>query len=168
MATDRRAITSYLPDDLESKLIKYCSEYSITRKDKDGNVVPSMGTGIVEILKLFFSQDELPSPLPSKVSGGNIALAVLEANLKKYIDSKLPEYETSEIPSQITEYIDSQIASAVPKYINSKLPEYLSDKLPSDIPENITPRLDTLNRELAALSEEIASVKKPKPSYLIR
>ena len=114
MATDRRAITSYLPDDLESKLIKYCSDYSITRKDKDGNVVPSMGTGIVEILKLFFNQDELPSPIPSKVSLGALELSALKDNLLKYIDSKLSEYATSEIPSQVTEYIDSQIASAVP------------------------------------------------------
>ena len=117
-----------------------------------------MGTGIVEILKLFFNQDALPSPLPSKVSLGALELSALKDNLLKYIDSKLSEYATSEIPSQVTEYIDSQIASAVPKYINSKLPEYLSDKLPSDIPENITPRLDTLNRELTALSEEVAKL----------
>ena len=51
MATDNKGVMVYLPPDLEAVLEKYCIENKITRKTKDGGVVPSMGTGIVQYLK---------------------------------------------------------------------------------------------------------------------
>ena len=41
----------YLPLEVETKMIEYCTEYNITRKDKQGNTVTSLGSGIVAYLK---------------------------------------------------------------------------------------------------------------------
>ena len=68
MATENKAVTCYLPSELEESLTRYCTEYEITRKDKSGKIKPSLGTGIVEILKVFFSGETVPSPLPSGLS----------------------------------------------------------------------------------------------------
>lgn len=68
MATENKAVTCYLPSEIEESLTRYCTEYEITRKDKSGEIKPSLGTGIVEILKVFFSGETVPSPLPSGLS----------------------------------------------------------------------------------------------------
>ena len=51
MATDNRGVMVYLPSEVETKIIEYCTEYNITRKDKQGNIVTSLGSGIVAYLK---------------------------------------------------------------------------------------------------------------------
>ena len=51
MATDNKGVMVYLPPELEEVLEKYCTENKITRKNKDGEPVASMGTGIVHYLK---------------------------------------------------------------------------------------------------------------------
>jgi hypothetical protein len=54
MTTNNKAVTSYLPDDVHHALIEYCTSKGLTRKDKDGNNSPSLGTAIVEVLKDYF------------------------------------------------------------------------------------------------------------------
>lgn len=51
MATDNRGVMVYLPSEIEMKMTEYCTEYNITRKDKQGNIVTSLGSGIVAYLK---------------------------------------------------------------------------------------------------------------------
>jgi hypothetical protein len=63
MATDNRGVMVYLPSELEAKIAEYCTEYNITRKDKQGNTVTSLGSGIVAYLK-----SQLLSDLPRTVS----------------------------------------------------------------------------------------------------
>ncbi len=63
MATKHRAASVYIPPDIEERLTKYCFEHEITRTDKSGAVKPSISTGIIEILKIFFSNNNPPSPL---------------------------------------------------------------------------------------------------------
>ncbi|MDJ0717587.1 MAG: hypothetical protein QNJ54_25755, partial [Prochloraceae cyanobacterium] len=63
MATKNRAASVYIPADIEERLTKYCFEHQITRKDKSGAVKPSISTGIIEILKVFLSSNNPPSPL---------------------------------------------------------------------------------------------------------
>ncbi len=67
MATDNKAVTAYLPNDIEESLTRYCTDNGITRKDKSGESKPSLGTGIVEILKIFFSGESVTSQLPGEV-----------------------------------------------------------------------------------------------------
>lgn len=63
MATDNRGVMVYLPSEVEAKMIEYCTEYNITRKDKQGNIVTSLGSGIVAYLK-----SQLLSDLPRSIS----------------------------------------------------------------------------------------------------
>jgi hypothetical protein len=63
MATENRGVMVYLPSELEAKIAEYCTEYNITRKDKQGNTVTSLGSGIVAYLK-----SQLLSDLPRTVS----------------------------------------------------------------------------------------------------
>lgn len=59
MATDNKAVTAYLPDDIEKSLTKYCISKGLVRKDKSGKDRPSLGTGIIEILKDYFGVTSL-------------------------------------------------------------------------------------------------------------
>jgi hypothetical protein len=63
MATDNRGVMVYLPSELEAKIAEYCTEHNITRKDKQGNIVTSLGSGIVAYLK-----SQLLSDIPRTVS----------------------------------------------------------------------------------------------------
>jgi hypothetical protein len=63
MATDNRGVMVYLPSELERRIAEYCTEYNITRKDKQGNIVTSLGSGIVAYLK-----SQLLSDRPRTVS----------------------------------------------------------------------------------------------------
>ena len=92
MATNKKAISAYIPSELEEYLTKYCTEYDITRKDKSGETKPALGTAVVEILKIFFSSDDVPSPLPDNVPllPSNV---VTQETLDKAIDSLRKEFE---------------------------------------------------------------------------
>jgi hypothetical protein len=63
MATENRGVMVYLPSEVEAKITEYCTEHNITRKDKQGNVVTSLGSGIVAYLK-----SQLLSDLPKLLS----------------------------------------------------------------------------------------------------
>ena len=51
MATDNRGVMVYLNPELERELERYCIENDITRKNKEGAILPSLGTGILQYLK---------------------------------------------------------------------------------------------------------------------
>ena len=51
MATDNRGVMVYLNPELEREIEQYCIDNDITRKHKDGAVLPSLGTGIIQYLK---------------------------------------------------------------------------------------------------------------------
>ena len=51
MATDNREVIVYLQLEVETKMIEYCTQHDIIRKDKQGNIVTSLGSGIVAYLK---------------------------------------------------------------------------------------------------------------------
>jgi hypothetical protein len=71
MATENKGVMVYLPKEVEEYITSFCTEYSITRKDKEGNILPSLGTGIVTYLKSQMSGEShgeyiaKPSKLPS-------------------------------------------------------------------------------------------------------
>jgi hypothetical protein len=50
MATDNKGVMVYLPPDLQKVLEEYCAENNITRRNKDGELILSMGTGIIHYL----------------------------------------------------------------------------------------------------------------------
>ena len=69
MATENKAVTVYLPPDLEQYISGYCLEYDVTRKNKAGELQPSLGTGIVDLLKIECNViEKLYSNVPSKLT----------------------------------------------------------------------------------------------------
>ena len=130
MATNKKAISAYLPTDLEEYLTNYCTEYNITRKDKSGEIKPALGTAVVEILKIFFSSDELPSPLPDNVPllPSNVVtedrlefvLSKLEvfSNVSSIIPSNvLTKDELDKALSNVDVRVNTAIGEAIPKAI---------------------------------------------------
>ncbi len=57
MATENRGVMVYLPSELEAKIAEYCTDNNITRKDKHGQIVTSLGSGIVAYLKSHLLSD---------------------------------------------------------------------------------------------------------------
>ncbi len=114
MATNKKAISAYIPEDLEEYLTKYCTEYDITRKDKSGEIKPALGTAVVEILRIFFSNENVPSPLPSNglslpsnvVTQDDLSDAL--SKLPSIVDKKL---ETAIAQGKLAELIASQLTS---------------------------------------------------------
>jgi flagellar capping protein FliD len=92
VVTQNKAVTCYLPKEIESFITGYCNEYGITRKDKEGNIYPSLGTGIIELLKLLaFNPELVSSPIldiPSKFSKDAI-----EKKLSNHLPDNVPSIE---------------------------------------------------------------------------
>lgn len=66
MATDNRGVMIYLPSEIEIELNEYCLSNNITRTEKDGTTVPSLGKGILAYLKSQLLSNR-PSNRQSKV-----------------------------------------------------------------------------------------------------
>lgn len=143
MATDNRPVTCYLPKDVEDSLTQYCTEYGITRKDKEGSIQPALGTGIIELLRSLFSNpDSVPSPLFGIVPSSVSTLG---------IESKLRDTLSSLLPSML----EDTLPSLLPSTEVGKLPDNLitGDQLENAIASlrnELTPLLDT-QKELEAL-----------------
>jgi hypothetical protein len=88
MATDNRGVMVYLPSELEAKIAEYCTEYNITRKDKQGNTVTSLGSGIVAYLKSQLLSD-LPKPVSDRPINGLTRAEVLDL-IAESITSNIP------------------------------------------------------------------------------
>lgn len=74
MATENRGVMVYLPPEIEEYITNFCTEYNITRKDKEGNILPSLGTGVVTYLKSKISGESPDEILtkPSKSLGNGL------------------------------------------------------------------------------------------------
>ena len=97
MTTQNKAVTCYLPKDIEDFITGYCNEYGITRKDKEGHIYPSLGTGIIELLKLLAYNPELVgSPLPDTVPS-----TISEAAIEKKIDEILEKKRSNHLPDNV-------------------------------------------------------------------
>ena len=147
MATSNKAISAYLPPDLEEYLTKYCTEYDITRKDKSGEIKPALGTAVVEILKIFFfnSNDNLPSPLPSNVPllPSNI---VTESRLKEILSELEAESKSpSNLPSNVV----------TEEKLNEVLSEFkTSSPVSSALLSNVVTQ-DTLDKAIESIRKDM-------------
>lgn len=93
MATENKGVMVYLPKEVEEYITEFCTEYSITRKDKEGNILPSLGTGIVTYLKSQMSGESPGEYMakPSKSLGNGLT--------KDEVLDLIREYNTSHTPS---------------------------------------------------------------------
>ena len=130
MATNKKAISAYLPTDIEEYLTKYCTEYDITRKDKSGEIKPALGTAVVEILKIFFNSEDLPSPLPD-----NVPLLPSNVVTEDRLSEVLSELRTSSnavntLPSNVLtkDDLERQVEAAIGEAIPKAIANLKSDK----------------------------------------
>ena len=122
MATENKGVMVYLPSELEKVIEQYCTENNITRKNKDGVVFPSLGTGIVQYLKSQLLGIEANSRiLPSTAITRAEVLDLLRENI------------TSTLPSEILSRSE----------VSGIIQEYFASNIPSD-----TPTLDTIEAEI--------------------
>ena len=112
-----KTVTCYLPPEIAQQLESYCFKHEITRKNKQGELSPSWGTGIVEALKLFFSSDNLPSPLPDS----GLDKRMVEALVKDSLDSILPSNLPNNVPSEemLKELIQESVNNLLPSIVSS-------------------------------------------------
>ncbi|MEL4894902.1 hypothetical protein [Crocosphaera sp. Alani8] len=112
-----KTVTCYLPSEIAEQLKTYCFKHEITRKNKQGELSPSWGTGIVEALKLFFSSDNVPSPLPDNV----LEKKMVEQLVKDSLDSLLSGNLSDTLPSEemLKELIEESVTNLLPSLLSS-------------------------------------------------
>jgi hypothetical protein len=152
MTTNNKAVTCYLPKDIEDFITGYCIEYAITRKDKEGNIYPSLGTGIIELLKLLAYNPELVSSpildtVPSKFSEDAI-----EKKIDEILEKKLNSPDT--VPSQLPD-LEGKVESIILDKLPSIIPEYL--------PSDLLARIENMER-LLRLQREASIATSPLPT----
>ena len=151
MATENKGVMVYLPKDIEEYITNFCTEYNITRKDKEGNIFPSLGTGVVTYLKSKMfgeSPDDLLSK-PSKLLGNGLT--------KDEVLDLIREYVTSQIQS------DGLSTGLTKAEVLDLIGESGTSHLPSDIPtdEAIDSRINTaVTMALLPIRDEISEVAK--------
>jgi hypothetical protein len=79
MATDNKGVMVYLSPDLEIAVAKYCTVNKITRKNKDGTAMPSMGTGIMQYLKSHLLSTEERNKSDTGLTRDDVQLMIDEA-----------------------------------------------------------------------------------------
>ena len=106
-----KTVTCYLPPELAEQLEAYCIKHEITRKNKQGELSPSWGTGIVEALKLFFSSDNVPSPLPDT----GLDKRMVEELVKDSLSSMLPSNVLTQ-DSPVLKELDNRVSQLEANY----------------------------------------------------
>ncbi|MGB2924303.1 MAG: hypothetical protein WBB82_03300 [Limnothrix sp.] len=98
MGTKNKAVTAYLPEDIEARLTEYCLDHGLSRQGKkSGKEKPALGTGIIEVLKTFFSLE----------TGAAIAPVVDKKQLQKIVSKTLPD----NVPTE--KWVQSEIKQAI-------------------------------------------------------
>jgi hypothetical protein len=118
MATENKGVMVYLPKEVEEYITSFCTEYNITRKDKEGNVLPSLGTGVVTYLKSKISGESPDDILtkPSRIPGTGLS--------REEVLDLISEYSTShslgDIPSvglskdEVLDLVKNELLSTSP------------------------------------------------------
>ena len=117
MTTQNKAVTCYLPKDIEDFITGYCNKYGITRKDKEGNIYPSFGTGIIELLKLLAYNPELVGGLIVDTVPSKFSEDAIEKKLSNHLPDNVPSIEV------VKDRLDNWVlaASGDIKDINQKI-----------------------------------------------
>ena len=97
MGTNNKAVTAYLPPEIETRLSEYCLEHGISRQGKkSGKEKPALGTGIIEVLKIFFEAES------------NHDISVVD---KQVLQEIVTETLSSTVPTR--EWVKTEIQQAI-------------------------------------------------------
>jgi len=129
VTTNNKAVTVYLPKDVEDFCTRYCNEYGITRKDKEGNTLPSLGTGIIELLKLLaYNPEIVGSPI---------------------LDTVPSKFSEEALERKIDEILEKKLSNHLPGNVSSI--KLVKDRLDNDIKD--------INQKIRQVDHQIASIK---------
>ena len=157
MATKKKAISAYLPSDIEEYLTEYCIEYDITRKDKSGETKPALGTAVVEILRIFFSDENIKSPLPDNVPllKSNV---VTEDRLAEVLSEfKKPSNVENTVLSNVLDKndLDQQVETAINEAIPKTIANLKSDgEFLGAIANSVVQKISTVATEQTETKED--------------
>jgi len=145
MATENKAVTVYLPPELEQYVSGYCLQYEVTRKNKAGVRTPSLGTGIVDLLRILSATpiSELPNNVPSELPD---KLKEVQGDIELNLIEKL----SSNVPSQLKYNVLKEIQES---------PGNLLSELKSSVLKELPDR-EKLERAIALVDEYEAVLEK--------
>ena len=131
----------YLPKEVEEYITEFCTEYSITRKDKEGNILPSLGTGIVTYLKSKISGESPDDILtkPSKLLSTGLGKEEVLDLVNEYFTSHLPSIGLSK--DEVIDLIERSVT-------NSHLPQSIGAR---DVEKLVIAQIEPLAASLAEL-----------------
>jgi hypothetical protein len=150
MATDNRGVMVYLTKELEGELEQYCIDNNITRKNKDGDILPSLGTGIVQYLKSTILST-VPSLLPrNRLSTILDKSELLESNINSSPSTVLTRADVVSISreeiKQALGSIETEITNIKMALSNVPSPPPLACVPPQKV-ESVTTNQDPTNWE---------------------
>ncbi|MEB3224468.1 MAG: hypothetical protein VKJ86_01555 [Synechococcus sp.] len=117
MGTKNKAVTAYLPEEIEARLTAFCLENGLSRQGKkSGKEKPALGTGIIEVLRIFFSADlQSNAPVPT----------LDKDELQAIVSETLP----SNVPTQ--EWVQTEIQQAIAQLKSELNSPEVSPSLPA-------------------------------------
>jgi len=140
MGTKNKAVTAYLPEDIEARLTEYCLEHGLSRQGKkSGKEKPALGTGIIEVLKAFFALE----------NGAAIA-PIDKKELQKIVSKTLP----NNVPTE--KWVQSEIEQAIAslkKELNGGTP-VAKEKAPVAVAEKVKKEEPKKVKEAVAVEAE--------------
>jgi hypothetical protein len=99
MGTKNKAVTAYLPEDIEAKLAEYCLEHGLSRQGKkSGKEKAALGTGIIEVLRTFFD---------GETHSKTVTPVIDKKEIKKIVSKTLP----SNVPT--ADWVKTEIQQAI-------------------------------------------------------
>ena len=147
MATDNRGVMVYLNLELERELEQYCINNNITRKNKEGVVLPSLGTGILQYLKTTLLNTS-PCTVPSPSLDNAPSNRLITGLTKNEILELIAKSNTNNVPSTVLTRAE---VSAIAK-------EEIDRALGS-----IAKRAEAVEAEITDLKTILSNVSSPLP-----
>ncbi len=157
MATNKRAVSVYLDDDVLDYVEKYCTEFDVMGKDKYGNTIPRLATGIHDLLKqliLITPVNGLVNPL--KKNNNSTVLSTLD-NLDSHV---LCEINDRLIKLESIVYSQDNSSTLLNKIVNDSIDTVmdLEDKSKELIGEDITDNSTPLECDILPLNQDDSQI----------
>ena len=158
MATENRGVMVYLNPDIERELERYCIDNDITRKNKEGIVLPSLGTGIVQYLKstlLSTAPRTVLSPLLGAVPHSHSSTSLSDAPSNRL---------STEIKAEILELIAESNTGNTPNTVLTREEVLAIAKEEIDRAlGSIAKRAEAVEAEITDLKTMLANLSSPSP-----
>ena len=140
----------YLPLELEEKVVEFCTDRKIVRKDKEGNIVPSLGSGIVAYLKNHLLSD-LPSTrrrnvVSTGITKEDVLNLIAESNTSNALSIRLADEDLLHRLETMEQSLSSSTGLG-------------RDEVEKLIQESELGLMEAVRRMWAELSEELTAIK---------